>query len=154
VGTDGEIRTAGREYGRFTYRGSYFKTSGDIVAEARFTLTAGDARECRRKVDEILTIRRGKHPVEDCSAGCFFKNVEDPTQPYGKMPAGRLLEEIGAKRMAVGGAKVFERHANIIMNAGSASSHDIRALADLLKQKVYDKFGIMLQEEVIQLGNF
>jgi UDP-N-acetylmuramate dehydrogenase len=88
------------------------------------------------------------------SAGCFFKNIPDAREKYGKLPAGRLLEEIGAKQITIGGARVFERHANIIVNSGSATSRDIRALADILKAKVKEKFGIELQEEVQQLGKF
>ena len=56
--------------------------------------------------------------------------------------------------MEVGGARVFDKHANIIVNTGDATSKDIRQLADILKQKVRDKFGIELQEEVQQLGDF
>jgi len=92
--------------------------------------------------------------VERCSAGCFFKNIPDSTQPGGKLPAGRLLDEVGAKGLSVGGAKVFEKHANIIVNTGSATSRDIRKLADILKDKVYERFGVELEQEVIQLGEF
>ncbi len=88
------------------------------------------------------------------SAGCFFKNIPDPREKYGKLPAGRLLDDIGAKQLTVGGARVFERHANIIVNSGTATSRDIRTLADILKARVKEKFGIELQEEVQQLGKF
>ncbi|MCK4373560.1 MAG: hypothetical protein KAW61_10445, partial [candidate division Zixibacteria bacterium] len=76
------------------------------------------------------------------------------SQKHGKLPAGRLLEEVGAKQMSVGDARVSEHHANVIVNAGNASSKDIRRLADKLKEKVFEQFGIMLQEEVIQIGEF
>ena len=123
-------------------------------ASVRFKLEKGDVGQIRQRIDEILALRREKHPVEGRSAGCFFKNIPDSQQPHGKIPAGRLLEEIGAKQMAVGGARVFENHANIIVNTGSATSKDILALARILKKKVYEKFGIMLEEEVVQLGKF
>jgi UDP-N-acetylmuramate dehydrogenase len=122
--------------------------------KARFKLKKVDANHIRQRIDEILALRRDKHPVEGRSAGCFFKNIPDPSLPHGRVPAGRLLEEVGAKRMAVGGARVFDKHANIIVNTGSATSNDIRELADMLKKKVYEKFGVKLEEEVIQLGKF
>lgn len=61
---------------------------------------------------------------------------------------------MGAKELSVGGARVYEKHANIIINGGGATSKDIRQLADILKQRVLDRFGIELQEEVQQLGSF
>ncbi|MCK4573997.1 MAG: UDP-N-acetylenolpyruvoylglucosamine reductase, partial [candidate division Zixibacteria bacterium] len=58
------------------------------------------------------------------------------------------------KGMSVGGARVYDNHANMIINTGKATSKDIRQLADILIKKVHDKFGITLEEEVIQIGNF
>ncbi len=49
---------------------------------------------------------------------------------------------------------MFEKHANIIINDGTATSKDMRELADILKQRVFDKFGITLEDEVISIGNF
>ena len=98
-------------------------------------------------------IAETKHPTE-LTAGCFFKNIPDVREPHGKLPAGKLLEQVGVKELQVGGAKVFEKHANIIVNTGNATSQDIRKLADIMKQRVKDQFGIDLQEEVQQLGAF
>ena len=124
-----------------------FKREGDAVYEGIYGVNVA-------KVREILAARDGKHPNDGLSAGCFFKNIPDPKEKFGKLPAGKLLEEIGAKGMAVGGAKVFDKHANIIVNTGAATSKEIRQLADILKEKVKARFGIELQEEVIQLGRF
>lgn len=151
---DGEIKTVGPEYCRFAYRDSYLKTTHEVVVDVRIGLQRGNREEIAQKVKEILDLRETKHPNAGMSAGCFFKNIPDPREKFGKLPAGRLLEEVGAKQMSVGGAKVFEKHANIIVNTGNATSADIRKLADLLKAKVKEKFGIELQEEVQQLGRF
>jgi len=64
------------------------------------------------------------------------------------------LEEVGAKGMSVGGAKVFEKHANIIVNTGTATSTDICQLAELVREKVRKRFGIELLEEVQKIGHF
>jgi len=154
VDGEGNVRQEGRGYFGFAYRHSILKKTGEIVARAVFRLKPGDPDDIRRRTDEIRDLRRRKHPTIPCSAGCFFKNVEDETQPNGKLPAGRLLDEVGAKELRVGGAEVFGEHANIIINAGSASSKDIRRLADILKERVKKRFGIELQEEVISLGEF
>lgn len=154
VDRKGNVKNVDNRYCEFGYRDSVFKRNGDAIVEVFFKLAGGDADTIVKRMEEIKALRRGKHPRSEPSAGCFFKNIEDASQPHGKIPAGRLLEEIGAKNMSVGGAKVFENHANIIVNTGSATSQDIRRLADLLKKKVFETFGIMLEEEVIQLGEF
>jgi len=154
VDTTGKIKKVDREYCEFTYRSSNLKLSKEIVIDTYFELKKGDKKKIREKIDEILYIRSTKHPVEGNSAGSFFKNIPDQTQPYGKLPAGKLLDEVGCKGLSVGGAKVYEKHANIIVNAGQATSTDIRNLADIMKQRVLDKFAILLEEEVIQLGQF
>ncbi len=154
VDHDGTLKTVGPDYCKFAYRDSYLKVTHEVVVDARIKLTLGDKKAIAAKVQDILNQRDGKHPNDGMSAGCFFKNIPDAREKYGKLPAGRLLEEIGAKQIAIGGARVFERHANIIVNSGTATSRDIRALADILKAKVKEKFGIELQEEVQQLGKF
>ncbi|PWB67642.1 UDP-N-acetylenolpyruvoylglucosamine reductase [candidate division GN15 bacterium] len=154
VDDKGVVCTVDPDYCRFGYRDSHLKTTHEVVVDALFGLTPGDRATISGKVKEILAARDGKHPVDGMSAGCFFKNIPDPKEKFGKLPAGRLLEEIGAKGMSVGGAKVFDKHANIIVNTGTATSKEIRQLADILKEKVKARFGIELQEEVIQLGRF
>jgi len=154
VGKKGDVKTTGPDYCQFSYRNSFLKTSGEIVVKARFRLKKANANQVRQKVDEILALRRVRLPADGLSAGCFFKNIPDPGQKHGKTSAGHLLEQVGAKQLAVGGAKVFEKHANIIVNTGSATSKDIHRLADILKKKVYEQFGVRLQEEVVQLGKF
>ncbi|MFH1700302.1 MAG: UDP-N-acetylmuramate dehydrogenase [Candidatus Zixiibacteriota bacterium] len=150
----GNLRTiSGDELG-FSYRHSRLKETNDLIIYATFGLTSGNKDDITGKIQEIRNDRLRKHPSETCSAGCFFKNVEDASQPHGKLPAGKLLDDIGAKEMTCGGAGVFERHANIIINKGNATSKDIRQLADKLKRAVKMKFGIDLQEEVICLGDF
>ncbi len=154
VDRDGNIKTVDPEYCRFQYRSSHLKQSHEIVVRATFQLEPGDKEKIKARVAEIIAIRESKLPPPGNSAGCFFKNIPDPSQPHGKLAAGKLLEEIGAKQMSVGGAKVYERHANIIVNTGTATSQDIRRLADMMKKKVHDTFGVDLEEEVIQIGDF
>jgi UDP-N-acetylmuramate dehydrogenase len=153
VDREGNLRTVEPSYCRFAYRDSYLKVTHEVVVNAQFRMEKADPAVIRQKVRDILAQRETKHPSE-LTAGCFFKNIPDAREPYGKLPAGRLLEQAGAKDLQVGGAKVFERHANIIVNTGSATSKDIRRLADMMKQRVKDQFGIELQEEVQQLGTF
>ena len=80
--------------------------------------------------------------------------IEKPGEPYGKLAAGALLEKVGAKDMRIGGAKVSEKHANILLNSGQASAADIKRLADILKAKVKTEFGYILEEEITFLGDY
>ena len=153
VNSQGNLRKVDRAYCRFAYRDSYLKTSHEVVVSAKFALSPSEVGAVNNRVREILDLRETKHPTE-LTAGCFFKNIPDASEPHGKLPAGKLLEQVGVKELQVGGAKVFEKHANIIVNTGNATSQDIRKLADIMKQRVKDQFGIDLQEEVQQLGAF
>ncbi|MCX6835287.1 MAG: UDP-N-acetylmuramate dehydrogenase [candidate division Zixibacteria bacterium] len=153
VDSKGGVRTESAPFFRFAYRHSRLKETHEIVASATFGLTPGKKPEIERRVDEILARRAERHP-DRRTAGCFFRNIPDPSQEHGKLPAGKLLEEVGARELCVGGARVYDKHANIIVNTGLATSKDIRQLADMLKKRVLDRFGIELQEEVQQLGSF
>ncbi len=154
VDMDGNIKKVDANYCKFGYRDSLLKKSNEVVIDALFELSAGEKTDIRSKINEIIEIRAKKHPVEGKCAGSFFKNIPDPKEKYGKLPAGRLLEQAGCKGLKVGGAQVFEKHANIIVNRGNATSSDIRKLADIMKERVSVKFGILLEEEVIQIGQF
>ena len=88
--------------------------------------------------------RRKKFPPRTC--GSVFKN------PSSDMPAGRLLEEVGAKQFRVGGAHVWQEHANVIVAGEGATSSDILALARLMAAAVRHRFGIALEPEVCGLG--
>ncbi len=138
----------------FRYRDSNLKWSKNIVLSARFKLKHEDIELLRNRATEILEQRWSRHPHEDISAGCFFKNIEDKSAPHGKIAAGFLLEQIGGKEMAVGNAGVYPNHANILINKGGASASEVRALSLKLKQKVKEVYGVELSEEVILLGDF
>ena len=84
--------------------------------------------------------RRKKFPPRTC--GSVFKN------PSPDMPAGRLLDEAGAKSMRVGGAYVWSEHANVIVAGEGCTSSDILALARLMARAVFFRSGIRLEPEI------
>ena len=83
--------------------------------------------------------RRKKFPAG--TFGSFFKN------PPGDH-AGRILEEVGAKNLRVGGAYVWEEHANVIVRGPDATPSDVLALARLMRNRVLFRLGITLEPEV------
>ncbi|MCK4657325.1 MAG: UDP-N-acetylmuramate dehydrogenase [candidate division Zixibacteria bacterium] len=147
-------RVEGKNYFEFSYRNSILKRTREIVLEVSFRFLNGSSEQLLKKKQEILQTREEKHPTTDCSAGCFFKNIEKPDEKYGKLSTGMLLERVGAKEITFGKAGVFPYHANILVNLGGAKADDIRELAMILKKKVKDQFGYSLEEEITYLGDF
>ena len=90
--------------------------------------------------DEVLERRRKTQPTEP-SAGSFFKN------PPGEA-AGELIDRCGLKGLRVGGAAVSKKHANFLVNLGQARCADVRELVQVVKARVEQRTGIMLEEEV------
>jgi UDP-N-acetylmuramate dehydrogenase len=149
---EGELKVADREYCGFSYRNSRLKETGDTVLTVTLQLVAGDGMALRKEAQEHRDHRQERHPTTDGSAGCFFKNIEDPAVPHGKIAAGKLLEEVGAKSESEGGAAVHSGHANIIVNAGSATARDVLKLASRLRHRVKEHSGHTLDREIIFLG--
>jgi UDP-N-acetylmuramate dehydrogenase len=147
----GERQARAREALRFGYRDSALKHgAGGIILDAVLLCSPGDTRASEAKIHEILEKRRTKHPpLGTASAGSWFKNSCSATGE--RIAAGQLLEQAGARGLSVGDAAVYERHCNFIINKGNAGSRDVLLLAEELKDRVYRKFGVRLEEEVIYL---
>jgi UDP-N-acetylmuramate dehydrogenase len=113
-------------------------------------------------IEEKLEIRRVKHPAWriEPTAGSYFKNLPVGFQFPGsttspgtrRTPAGQLLDEVGCRGLRVGDAMVFSKHANIIVNAGHATAREVLELAEIMKARVRERFGVELEEEVMFLG--
>jgi UDP-N-acetylmuramate dehydrogenase len=148
---DGERLARTREALRFGYRDSALKHGvGGIILDAVLLCSPGDTRASEAKIHEILEKRRTKHPpLGTASAGSWFKNSCSATGE--RIAAGQLLEQAGARGLSVGDAAVYERHCNFIINKGNARSRDVLLLAEELKDRVYRKFGVRLEDEVIYL---
>jgi len=132
------------------YRNSDALLRGDILLAATFGGFGRDEPETLAdRIETIKAKRRRKLPPADLPcAGSFFKNLPSPAAGGRRIPAGRLLDQCGAKQMREGGAAVFHNHANIIVNTGDASAADIDRLADRLARRVRRRMGIELTREV------
>jgi UDP-N-acetylmuramate dehydrogenase len=148
LNSQGKIEKVEKEYFEFGYRESKLKKTKNILLSATFELTKSEKEKIKKEIQKNLEERRKKLPQKEKSAGCFFKNV---VKNGKKISAGFLLEQVDAKKMKEGDAAVFDKHANILINSGKAKSEEVRKIADLLKRKVKEKFGIDLEEEVVYL---
>lgn len=145
----GQIKEVDRNYFSFGYRDSILKQSEDTVLSATFKLKKKNKRLVEKQMAEYLERRRKNLPWKEKSAGCYFKNI---VRGKKKIPAGLLLEQIGAKGMQVGGVRVSDRHANILINVKNGKSADVKKLSSLLTRMIKTKFNINLKEEVVYIS--
>lgn len=124
------------------YRTSRLQGRDDVVVlSATIELRPGDPAEIRRRMERHLADRNARQPIHLPNAGSIFKN------PPGDH-AGRLIEQAGLKGARVGNAQISELHANFIVNLGQATAADVLELIRLAKQRVSERFGVELEEEV------
>jgi UDP-N-acetylmuramate dehydrogenase len=112
---------------------------------ARVNLAIGDAVAEAEEIKALLKRRNISQPTNQPCAGSVFRN------PEGDF-AGRLIETCGLKGLKIGGASVSKKHANFIVNEGSATAADIEALITLVQKKVQQMLDVKLVTEVHILG--
>lgn len=142
---DGLLEISNKEL-EFGYRTSICHKKNYSVLEVEFELLPKSRDQIQLKIDENLSFRKSKQPdltIPNC--GSTFKN------PTGDS-AGRLLDAVGVKGLKVGGMKVWENHANFIVNDGEATSLDALQLMFEMYKRVKEKFNIELKPEIIFLG--
>ena len=137
----GRIETLRGSEINFEYRHTSFAPD-DIMLAVRLELSSKPYREILQGIRICNEKRRASQPLNQKSAGCIFKNP-----PGGS--AGRMIDELGLKGHAAGDARVSDRHANFFVNAGHATSADMLALIADVRQRVRERYGVELEEEVI-----
>lgn len=141
----GEIVTVSAKDMSLGYRTSVFKKNKNIITSVTFRLTKGNKTEIRAKMDDFMTRRVTKQPLDAKSAGSTFK------RPAGNF-AGTLIESCGLKGFSIGGAEVSEKHAGFVINKGNATCSDVLCLISHIEQTVSLKTGYALEPEVIFVG--
>ena len=146
----GETKILTRGALDFGYRCSSLQQAGSVVTRVWFRLEAGAAAHLLAAREDILAVRREKHPDWRVlpTAGSFFKNLPPEVVGGYRQAAGRFLEEAGAKQMREGGAYVFEKHANIVIAGAGAKARDVARLTARMAGAVKERFGIDLEPEV------
>ncbi len=133
----------------FGYRFSSVNPQEYIVLGAKFRMVSDTDASIRSRMKENNLIRCKTQPIKDPSAGCTFRNPIEIN-----MPAGKILDSIGAKNWTVGSAKVSPVHANFIVNLGNATSHEVCKLITKLQEVTYEKYNVLLKPEIKPLGHF
>ena len=145
--TDMQISTlsaAGLEAG---YRTSVFKDKKAVILSAQFRFPKDPSGEAKNVFNEIISKRKAKHPLDLPNCGSVFKNLPG-------MPASVLIEQCGLKGFSCGGAEVSRKHANFIVNRDKASAADVRHVIVHIQKTVFEKLKVLLEPEVIFVGEF
>ena len=141
----GDIARVQVEDMNFGYRKSVFKENGMTVLSTVLRLKKGDQKEIKEKMEDYISRRKSKQPLEYPSAGSFFK------RPEGYF-AGALIEKNGLKGVCVGGAQVSQKHAGFIINTGGATCEDVKKLSRKVSDTVFSADGVRLEREVLFIG--
>ena len=153
----------------FDYRDSIFKIVDppEIIVQATVKLSPGNKMFLNKSVEDKIRYREKKQPLEYPNIGSIFKNVRVdglPSEvvdehrnvvkddPFPVIPAAHLISKAKLKGLTVGGAVVSPKHPNFIVNMRDAKSRDVKELIELIKERVNDRFGMVLEEEVVIMG--
>ena len=140
----GELCSLRTEEGSFDYKISPFQTNGGIILEGIFSLGYGDSAALEKEMAGYEADRRSKGHFAYPCAGSVFKN----NRAFG-LPTGKIIDSLGLRGYTVGGAKISEHHANIIVNSGHATAQDVKELVSLVQDRVQGAFGFHLEREII-----
>jgi UDP-N-acetylmuramate dehydrogenase len=130
------------------FRASYRRIegpTGEWFVSGSLRFDAGADGAAAGRIRALLNLRNEKQPLGLPSCGSVFKN---PPQDF----AGRLIEAAGMKGARRGGAYVSPKHANFIINDGTASAADIEGLIEDVRSRVLEKTGVALEHEVKIVG--
>ncbi len=141
---DGNQHVCDRETLAFGYRTADI-ADDEVVLDALLVLRRDDPEQIKARVRGLRDKRKKIQPRGLPNAGSVFKNPIEG-------PAGKLIEAAGMKGRSVGGARVSERHANFIVNAGRATARDVLTLMDQVQQAVRDAYGVLLEPEIRVIG--
>lgn len=138
--TDGTVKTISAECMDLSYRHSAFMNSGRVIVRVRLKLQKGTISEIEQKMEDLISRRKEKQPLNFPSAGSTFK------RPEGAFAAA-LIEQCGLKGFSVGDAQVSEKHSGFVINRGNATFNDIMSLVEQVREKVKADTGYELELE-------
>ena len=133
----------------FGYRVSSINSSEHVVISAKFRMVSDTEAAIRSRMKENNIARRKTQPIKEPSAGCTFRNPIEVN-----IPAGKILESVGAKNWKIGSAQVSALHANFIVNLGNANSQDVCKLISKLQSAALEKYNVLLKPEIKPIGVF
>ncbi|MBX4200637.1 UDP-N-acetylmuramate dehydrogenase [Candidatus Parcubacteria bacterium] len=148
---------------QFSYRSSIFKKENWIVVSATLQCKKGHKENLEKIAQSRIDYRIEKQPLDLPNAGSIFKNCDlkwfssewqkelahvVKQDPFPVVPTAYLISEANLKGTRAGGAEVSKKHPNFIVNIDNAKAADVLELIEIIKAKVKEKYGVMLEQEV------
>jgi UDP-N-acetylmuramate dehydrogenase len=141
------FKTIAKEELKAEYRHTVFSAMDAIIVSVRFRFLPDASGKAREIYNDCLSKRKLKHPLDLPNCGSVFKNPKPLT-------AGALIESSGLKGYRIGGAEVSTKHAHFIVNRDQATAAGVRRLIVHIQKTVNDKQNILLEPEVVFVGEF
>ena len=136
----GEVKYL-ENFNNFSYRKTPFKNNKWIITKGYFRFEKDLTNSSLTELNDIRSIKRLTQPLNTKCAGSVFKNGKDFT-------AWKEIKKLGLDNLQIGDARVSKIHANVFVNDGDAKFRDMYELINKVKQTVYDKSKIILEEEI------
>ena len=150
---------------QFGYRSSIFKEKNgrEIILTTKINMIQGERAAIAAGIQDKINYRLERHPMEYPNIGSTFKNVDlklvpdemrdavakvVKVDPFPVVPTAYLISEAGLRGTQHGGAQVSQKHPNFIVNLGGATAADVKFLIAVVKERVFEKYGIRLEEEI------
>ena len=130
----------------YSYRKSN-NLKNKVILSAILKFEKGNPEKISKKMSEFNKKRKKSQPPGIYNAGSVFKNSKDYF-------AGELIENTGLKGYSIDKVSVSTKHANFFIAKKGAKASSLFELVQHVKEKVHDKYGVMLEEEIQFIGDF
>jgi len=134
-----------REEMNLGYRSSIFQQCSVVIIEAHLRLVKGEKEEILARMAALAGQRQAKQPLDMPSAGSTFRRPEG-------FYVGPLIEQLGLKGYAIGGAQVSIKHAGFVVNRGGATADDVLSLIAYIQDQARTRLGVELRPEIKVVG--
>ena len=139
--SDGQVHILSNREMQFSYRKSILDCKDLILISAAFEFIPGHKADIIESLNSYRARRSSTQPTNCPSLGSTFKRVNG-------VSAGYYIDKAGLKGYTIGGAQISSKHAGFVINTGGATADDVLRIIDYAKSRVYDSFGIELEEEI------
>ncbi len=125
-------------------------SDGHVFTRAEFHVKPGERERIDHRMADITANRNLSQPVHARTGGSTFVNPTD--LKAGGRKAWQLIDEAGCRGLKLGGALVSEQHCNFLVNTGSATAADLEELGEMVRRRVFERFGLWLEWEIYRIG--
>ena len=155
AGRDGSVSERSQAEMEFGYDRSRLQTTGEVLLSVVFRVSPGDPSSLRDVARQSLSYRKKTQPLDIPSAGCIFQNPEHAEMPPDiPVSAGALVDRAGLKGTSRGGARVSASHGELHRERGWGDCGRHTQPHRFVPGRVQERFGVMLQQEIVYMGEF